>query len=254
MSGDVSWIYWDEAGAAAGPIGLEDVVGLVRSGKIMPTTDMRRATEAAWKPAVSLLPDLFPGHAVDAPASAGWTDTRPHPWRRYVARMFDVLVVGWLVWTLIGITAYSVAPEQAAAFFSLFKVPGGQFLDIILTQIVVMPFNALSIGFTGLTLGKWIFGIKVSKDGHPIGFLKALRREASVFLFGLGCGIPIASLFTLIGSYSQLKDDRATSWDKASKFVVNYRPESLPATIGMWAAVVLFMLGRVWLTVLARTS
>ena len=254
MSADAGWIYWDEAGVANGPIGLEDVAGLVRSGRISPNTDMRRPSEVAWTPAVSLLPDLFPGHPVEAAPAAGWTDTRPHPWRRYAARMIDAFVVGSILWVLIGIIAYSLAPAAAAAFFSVFQVPGGRFLDIILTQIVVMPVNALTIGLTGLTLGKWIFGIRVSKEGRPIGFLKALRREGAVFLFGLGFGIPIASLFTLIGSYSQLRDNRATSWDKAQKLAVNYRPESLLASIGMWVAVILVLIGRVGFAALLHAS
>jgi uncharacterized RDD family membrane protein YckC len=254
MSGDVGWIYWDETGTATGPIGLNDVAGLVRSGRISPNTDMRRPSEVAWKPAFSLLPDLFPGHAIEAAPTTGWTDVRPHPWRRYAARMIDAFVVGSILWVLVGIIFYSLAPAAAAAFFRLFQVPGGQFLDIILTQMVVMPVNALTIGLTGLTLGKWIFGIRVSKDGAPIGFLKALRREGAVFVFGLGCGIPFASLFTLIGSYSQLRDDRTTSWDRKSKLAVSYRPESLAASIGMWAAVILFLTGRVWYAVLARAS
>jgi hypothetical protein len=252
MSIDTDWMYWDEEGVEAGPLRLDDVAGLVRSGKISPATDMRPTSEVAWKSAATLLPDLFPDHVAAHRTVNGWTDLRPHPWRRYLARMFDAFVVGTLVWSLIGIIAFSIAPAQANAFFKIFAVPGGQFLDIILTQVVVAPFNALAIGLTGLTLGKWIFGIKVTKDGRPVGVLRALRREASVFLFGLGFGIPFASLFTLIGSYNELKDQRATRWDKAAKLTVNHRPESMLATIGMIVAVVLFLVGRTWLLILAR--
>lgn len=251
MSVDSGWMYWDEGGAEAGPFGLEDVAGLVRSGAIAPTTGMRRTSEVAWRSAAALLPDLFPDH-VAAPPADGWTDLRPHPWRRYLARMFDAFVVGSLVWTLIGIIVFSVAPAQAGPLFRVFDLPGGQFLDIILTQVVVAPFNAVAIGLTGLTFGKWIFGIKVTKDGRPIGIGRALRREASVFLFGLGLGIPFASLFTLIGSFSELKDERVTRWDKAGKFTVTHRPESRLATAGMVLAVILVLLGRAVVMALAR--
>jgi hypothetical protein len=117
--------------------------------------------------------------------------------------------------------------------------------------LIVIPFNALTIGLTGLSLGKWIFGIRVTRDGAPMGPLRALRREFAVFFKGLGLGVPLVSLFTLVGSYSALSDKRITPWDKAQKLGVNHRPESLGASIGMGAAVVLLVLARIWLQVRA---
>lgn len=256
MSADAEWLYWDDAGgAASGPISLAEAAALVRSGRIGSATAMRRSSEIGWKPAATALPELFLTEAeTQSPASTGWTDTRPHPWRRYAARMFDSFIVGTVVWSLLGLLFYSMAPAQAAAFFRLFDFPGGQFFDIILTLLVVIPFNALAIGLTGLSLGKWVFGISVTKDGRPMGVRKALQREGAVFVFGLGCGIPFASLFTLLGSFNQLKDDRITSWDKAAKLTVNYRPQSTLALIGMWGAVVLLLLLRTGAALLARMS
>lgn len=240
---------WFVQGRDDGPVDLGALAALARSGGIAADTPVREAEGGEWTAASELLPALFaaPGHA----KPTGWTDRSPHPWRRYAARLTDNMVVGLLTWWIIGLVFYSVAPAQADAFFLAFTGPGGNLLDGLLTLICAIPGNAAMIGLTGLSIGKWIFGIRVlGGDGRPIGFPAALVRELDIWLRGLAGGLPLISLATLIMSYGKLTETRTTVWDKRQGNVVVHRPsDSTVATIGMIFAVVVLIAGLVALRV-----
>lgn len=106
--------------------------------------------------------------------------------------------------------------------------------------------NAIFIGFTGLTLGKWLFGIKILNDEkRPLGVLRALKREFMVWFSGLGCGLPGISILTVLFSYRRLKAKGITSWDEAIKSTVIQRTEqaalSAPMLIGRIAIAAIFI-------------
>lgn len=160
-----------------------------------------------------------------APARKGaWTDRRPHQWRRYFARMLDNLTIGVVVWSTIAAVAYSVEPEAAQRFFGLFQKPiYGQVLDAMATLAVMIPVNAAMIGLTGLSPGKWVFGIRVLRDGKPIGPLAGFTREIRVWLMGIAAGVPLISLFTLITAFTHLGEYKATVWDEQQGNTVVHR-------------------------------
>lgn len=187
------------------------------------------------------------------PPKGSWTDRGPHPWRRYLARMFDTLVVGSVTWFGIGAVMFVVAPFQAERFFAFFDGPLGQIADAMLTLAAVIPGNALMIGLTGVSIGKWLFGVKVVKpSGRPIGFVAAFGRELQVWFRGLAFGMPLISLFTLGGAYSQLKEDRASAWDPPRRRIVLHRPMNALQVILILLAVPALIAARVGLSVLAK--
>lgn len=237
---DTSWFVRGAEGDS-GPCGIETLTVMARNGGLSAETLVREAADAGWRPAAERLPGLFV--APPQVAGDGWTDRAPHAWRRYAARLIDNMVCGLLTWTLISILAFSVAPAEADAFFSIFKVPGGQILDGILTLIAAIPGNAALIGLTGLSLGKWIFGVRVLRAGKPIGFLAALNREGEIWWRALAGGIPILSLITLIISYNSLCNDppHVTPWDQRQGNEVVQRPETPLATAGMIVAAIVFI-------------
>ncbi|MDO9432896.1 MAG: RDD family protein [Pseudomonadota bacterium] len=169
-------------------------------------------------------------------SSKNWQDVRPHPWRRYAARAADLIILGTVMWFLIGVIFGLVAPEAAEYFFSGI----GQFplLEAMLNIVFAIPITAVFIATLGLSPGKWIFGVRVSKDGRPIGLAEALKREVSVLVFGWGLGLPIVSIFTLIRSFTNLKVDGETRWDARGGYVVTHRPQTMIATGLMWFAFV----------------
>jgi uncharacterized RDD family membrane protein YckC len=210
-------------------------------------------------PAPSAFPeDATPFVLTPAPSApvSGWTDRKPHPWRRYWARMLDGLLMGGLTWGLIGLIGGFVAPEPTRAFFKfLTTTPMGSLVDILLTLVVAMPGNALLLGMTGGTLGKWLFGIKIVRpDGRPIGVLVALWREIRVWFQGLAMGIPLVSLFTQFAGFSWLKDDGYAPWDKPRRRVALHRPGGAGQVFLALLGLILLFGVRVALTILDKAS
>ncbi len=153
----------------------------------------------------------------------GWQDIEPHPWRRYFARQLDTAISGLIaeVALLWGLAA--IDPELGGRVAQILSTAALPFQTIIIVALAVIP-NALILGLSGSSLGKWIFGIRVLKrNGKPIGVFRALVREIRVLVMGLGLGIPLISLITLIGSYMGLSEKGATGWDRAMENVVAQR-------------------------------
>lgn len=100
--------------------------------------------------------------------------------------------------------------------------------------------NALFIGFTGSSLGKWIFGIRaVTLDGAPMGFKTALWRELQVFVRGWGLGIPLVVFITTLIARATLKAEGSTSWDRELQIQIFQRPASpKQAALGVFGVVV----------------
>lgn len=182
--------------------------------------------------------------------SKDWTDTSPHPWRRYGARLTDIMLGGTVFWFLFGVIAYGVAPDAADRFFASLDGSGGRLLDLMMTVLISVPISAAFVGATGLSPGKWIFGVRVTRDGQPLGFGAAFNREVSIWIRGLGLGVPIVSLVTLANSFSRLKDKGSTQWDEAGAYVVTHRPESSGWSVAMWATIVALIVMRIGLNAL----
>lgn len=225
-----TWVYASEGGPS-GPVTTEQVETLLERGVLTPESRIRPEFVDSWATVSTWLPQLTNGPA-EPPAppplpqdKGAWTDTHPHPWRRYFARIFDIAVIGSLTWILISILFFLIDPVAATSFFALFDGPGGKFLDAILTAAVTIPGVTLMIGLTGVSVGKWVFGVKVvTPEGRPIGLAAAFSREIQVWTRGLAFAIPLVSLFTLIVAYRTLVDERRSSWDPRRERIVLHRP------------------------------
>lgn len=87
--------------------------------------------------------------------------------------------------------------------------------------------NALLIGETGGSLGRFLLGIRlVDQNNKRIGFRRALRREFMVWYKGLGFGIPIICFFPLYRSFKTLRQNGVTLWDKDLDLRVEYKRHS----------------------------
>ncbi len=99
-------------------------------------------------------------------APNGWLAHPPTPWRRYAARILDSTFNGLIFMVILAIGFFAVAPATADIFFSIFEIPGGRFLDMMLTTAAASVLGGSLIGVSGSTLGKFIFGVKVTRtDG-----------------------------------------------------------------------------------------
>lgn len=151
----------------------------------------------------------------------GWLINPVTPWRRYGARFLDISINGILGVLLLSIAWYSIAPLSAQNFFSALNPA----TDILLTVFMSIIISGILTGFSGTTIGKWIFGIRVTMpDGSTIGIINGIARDFGVWVKGLALGIPIISFITMYMSYNRLKNKGSTSWDHSEGYVVTHRP------------------------------
>jgi uncharacterized RDD family membrane protein YckC len=206
--------------------------------------------QSAPRPFIEAAPPFALPHAPLPLATKGaWTDRTPHPWRRYWARMLDLAVMGSVMGLMLGVVGAVVAPEETNRFSAfLTSGPVGKVADLMLTLLLVIPGNALLLGLTGGTPGKWLFGIKIVRpDGRPIGVMAALWREIRVWFQGLAMGIPLVTLFTLFAGFSWLNDDGHAPWDKPRRRVALHRPTGAWQILLMLIGLVVLITLRVWL-------
>ncbi|HTN97689.1 MAG TPA: RDD family protein [Nordella sp.] len=179
-----------------------------------------------------------------------WVDTAPHPWRRYFARYLDYLLWSMALLFLLSIGLASVNAPMFLRLVSLMEGTGGGPIAMVLGNILVLVLgivlalipNAVLIGLTGGNLGKWLFGICVlSETDRPIGIIQAFKREGRVLFYGLGLGVPIVSLVTMILAYQKLKKDGATSWDQALAVKVVHRKNGVAQYIGFAVGLILLI-------------
>jgi uncharacterized RDD family membrane protein YckC len=134
-------------------------------------------------------------HAGGATAVA----TRPRPWSRFFARMADLYVFG-LVFTAFIVLAF---PQVFGPSYHGRE----RITDMLLSFLVLLayvPFEALCMNVLGTTLGKALYGIRVTNAaGHALSLSTSFVRALSIWAGGLGAGIPLVGLFTLIAAYSR---------------------------------------------------
>lgn len=238
-----------------GPVTEADLAARLGSGEINGQTLIWTEGQDGWLPLATRLPGLAPApppagpgapqpdtaappatarapapapvawtEAPKAPAGVDWTDTQPHPWRRYFARQMDSLFLGIFAGMVVFMIVGAIWPEVAQRALTGLEGPLGQFLLGTGMQLAMMPISAVFVGLTGSTPGKWLFGVKVvGEDGRPIGVTRALAREFGVFVVGFGLGLPLISLVALLTAHGRLQSRKITIWDERGHFVVVHR-------------------------------
>jgi hypothetical protein len=114
---------------------------------------------------------------------------------------------------------YAVGFVAGVVFPSLTKMAlsagrGGEVLLALVSMPFVMILDASVLALFGNTLGRLIVGIRVETIEHAKPPLTAcLQRNGLIYVFGLGLGIPVVNLFTLIGSFTEVNEGRLARWD-----------------------------------------
>jgi uncharacterized RDD family membrane protein YckC len=186
--------------------------------------------------------------------NSAWSVSDPHPWRRYFARSLDTSIHGVIVLFVVAIVLGTIAPETSREFFGALLGTSGQMWFMMLYIFAATFLTAAMIGFTGSSLGKWMFGIKVTdKQDRPIGYKTAWNRELKIWVRGFGLGLPIISLFTLWSAYQYLKKENKTTWDDELGLKVNYRENnSTQAYMSILGVILIFILFLAPLLVAAK--
>jgi len=158
-----------------------------------------------------------------------WTDTSPHPWRRYFARSLDLAFLALpcllVLLYLLGVGLALTVPDRALQVARSLDEEWIPFLAYSLFVPATIPVLALMVGLTGGSIGKWVFGIKVLReDGRPLGFRRALVRELDVWVRGYGVVVPLVSIITMPMSYFRLTEKGKTVWDARQRNLILHRP------------------------------
>ncbi|HEX8757410.1 MAG TPA: RDD family protein [Steroidobacteraceae bacterium] len=275
----MSW-YVRRGEREIGPVGEDALRALVGTGQISADTQLWREGLSAWTEAIalpgvlgpratapfaaSLRPPLVTA-APDAPRSmtfapagtalqantalpagatlpadtalpAGVTLAEPaSPWRRYWARSLDITISTFVVAVLIGALRPGLSAQVGAA-----KHAGWIIVLILLPFALAM--DALIHWALGNTPGKAIGGVKVlTQDGRrPLSAAAYLGRNFGVYAFGLGLGLPLVSLITLIASYRRAAAGDISRWDRLSGSRVYVLSGSELRT---WAVASIYVLG-----------
>ncbi len=173
-------------------------------------------------------------------------DTGPHPWRRFVARVFDNFVIGTVLWLLVSTITYFISIEAGDGLVAFNSSIYGRLLDGTLNLAMMIPVQAAMIGLTGGSPGKWLCGVRVrNHDGTRLGFRAALHREVKVWLIGFGAGLPLISLFALVQAHNAVKDSGTAHWDDDNDTVVAclHANEGRQVLIGLAIVVIALLWG-----------
>lgn len=138
----------------------------------------------------------------------GGTGPQRRPWPRYFARSIDGSLVGFAFGMLAVVAGFGELLES-------------RFVTGALGMLVLCFIEAALLSIWGTTPGKWLFNIRVSRsNGRLLSYGEALKRAFGVYVFGMGLGLPVVSLFTLGSSYNKLTNEGTTRWDQGTDTVV----------------------------------
>lgn len=153
------------------------------------------------------------------------------PWPRFLARMFDSLLLGAVLWFVLSLLAMLVAPAPSE---KLFSVVDNRFVSNVFTFAIVLVPIACLVAFAE-TPGKLLLGVRVRRnDGSRLDLPTALKRELHVFVRGVGLGLPLVSMVMYVISHQRLMEEGTTHWDAA----LDCRVEHAPRTPFWWVRAV----------------
>jgi hypothetical protein len=163
-----------------------------------------------------------PGTTAEGATEAPWPSAVTHPWRRYFARILDTTCFVVVFFLFIGILFPSLFAPPAKGTERLMDL----FFQVI-GFIAYAPFEAFCMHIFGNTMGKALYGIRVTtRTDDDMSLPAALNRSFRVLVQGIGLGIPIISLVTLLTSYNTLRQEGVTSWDRRLDCIITHRPFS----------------------------
>ena len=160
-------------------------------------------------------------HDAKASVKSRYT-TEAHPFRRYFARIGDILVLGLPATILFSAAAYAINPDWMAV-----SSTGGKailnWLNFLICLVMTGVLCAALLATWGSTPGKKLFGIELSSGGEKLELTTAIRRETRVLTQGMCVGIPLLLAAFNYASSLELRTRGATDWDITGNVDVMHR-------------------------------
>ena len=214
--------YYHESGEQKGPIAQTDLAKLFETGTLSASTLVWTESMKDWQEAgtiENLVPPSFappPPPMINTVASLpihGFVACGPQvrPWIRYWARTFDFLLFSFFAGIILAIV-YPAALGMNSGLLGII---------VVFVYVFVEP---CMLSTWGTTPGKALLNIRLRRqDGTKLNYAEALSRALSVWIRGLGLGIPIVALFTQVNAYGKLTKDGITSWDQNGGFCIAHK-------------------------------
>ena len=138
-------------------------------------------------------------------------DTLPKahfPWQRFFARLLDAQVYRTLWVLLLPLLGFNMLKSSR----------GGMLLLELLSLGTMFLLEPLLLTRFGTTLGKWIFGLRVtSPDGRKLTYAEGRERTAYLFWYGLRLNLPFFRLYRLYVSYTDEQQGKELPWEDSSE-------------------------------------
>jgi len=135
-----------------------------------------------------------------------------HPWRRYLARMFDIFMYD-ILWSAFLAFVFHVNLAARNNLLSLFNS-----FAAIAIMLVLEP---LWLYLFGTTPGKAIFGLRIeTPEGRRLSYGEGLERTWGVIGAGMGYNIPIYNLIRLWKSYKLCSEKETQPWDESISYTL----------------------------------
>ena len=131
----------------------------------------------------------------------------PHPWRRFFARSLDLALAGLALLLVQSLVLHSPIRDGTAASIG----------RTLLSWGIAVLTEPLFLHFLGTTPGKWIWGIRVERNGGGrLTWWEACRRTFRVFVAGEGMTIPLVSTVCNVVSYWKYTRGKDLYWEEDS--------------------------------------
>jgi len=163
-------------------------------------------------------------------------------WARWLARGADGLLLTPIIVLLFALLGVAVELGRAPAVILEWSENPitARVMEIVAAFFLFALWEPLFLSNTGTTPGKWIMGISVrTADGKKLSLVRALGRFLTVWFVGLGAGIPLLSLITMLMARAKLVSDGKTGWDERLDCEVQHKKRH-PL---VWLLVIVFVLG-----------
>ncbi|MCB1107441.1 MAG: RDD family protein [Chlamydiia bacterium] len=222
-----------------GPISHKELQEKLDRGEVDPTTKIWTESQNEWLPIsevehfnLSTLDEAPTIEVIKKVEYSRETDQEyvpPRPWVRFWARMVDY-------------SLFFIVLSFIIAFFDIYLGTAGAYLQIIAIFLWVFV-ETLLLCTVGTTPGKWLLKVTVRDENHQkLSFSSSLNRSFSVWWLGMGAGVPIVSLITMIVAAVKLSNTGSTSWDKHNDFRVFHNKIGMGRTL----LVILYFVCYAW--------
>jgi uncharacterized RDD family membrane protein YckC len=133
------------------------------------------------------------------------------PWPRFWARNLDMLLMMLLLLPLL-VAVGLLVPGVA----DILDGQKSQWLLAILVVPLLLTMEAVCYTLCGNTPGKRLAGIRVlDARGGKLTFRRYLSRCFKLYVWGLGLGIPLVTLITMLRSHAAAAAGKLSRWDES---------------------------------------